>query len=577
MSRNSLLKGFLHTLEERFSDDATSMSTSEWICKNTHLKKKPFSFKGYEFQRQIADDPHPNLCCIKPSQVGLSEVQIRKYLAFLRRNVGTTGIFTMPTDVMRDRMSQTRVRPIVESEVVFNPPTSDKPVRQKGLYQIDTSFGYFTGSTEGDATSISADILFHDELDLTDQSMIALFQSRLQGSKHKITQAFSTPTYVGYGIDGLFTASDQHEYIYRCPSCRHHQIPTFSLPFVHLPGLPVDIEDLSMLSEEQIHAIDHANAYWRCEKCSTPLDLSDPSLREWVPRFPGRLSRGYRVRPTSVDTIKIPYILQQLINYSRRDNLRGFRNTVLGEPDNSSDARLSEADIRACLQSPAEPDIPSYVPCFIGIDVGITTHVILSTAETTIFFKQVPNTQLVETVKELLTKYNIVAGCIDRYPDTSLSSEIKVISDYKIIPVHYATSPTAQTIKENFDIDGSPSYWTAARTQAIDAAAQLVRKHNIKFNGYGSLAPVIVTHLRDMVRVETPDTPPVWNKLQGEDHFYHALTYMTLAMKATNSNFLNKDRDLRLNCFVFGVTSSTSRGLSPSDLNKQIGHQSIIP
>ncbi|WP_204307082.1 hypothetical protein, partial [Klebsiella aerogenes] len=72
-------------------------------------------------------------------------------------------------------------------------------------------FGYITGTTEGEATSISADILMEDEVDLADQSMRSLFQSRLQGSLWKITQRFSTPTYLGYGIDAAYQASDKHE------------------------------------------------------------------------------------------------------------------------------------------------------------------------------------------------------------------------------------------------------------------------------------------------------------------------------------------------------------------------------
>jgi hypothetical protein len=568
MAPISLLSSFVHTLEERFSNDASTMPTSEWVCANTHLKKKPFSFKKYEFQIQIINDSHPNLCCIKPSQVGLSEIQIRKYLAFLRRTTAITGIFTMPTDVMRDRMSQTRVRPIIESEPVFNPATQEKPVRQKGLYQIDQSFAYFTGNTEGDATSISADILYHDELDLSDQEMIALFQSRLQGSDYKITQAFSTPSYTGYGIDALYTNSDQLEYLYRCPSCNHHQIPTFEPRFVCLPGLNKDVEDLSMLSQDQISAIDHENTHWRCEKCSSPLDLTDPSLREWVPRHPGRPTRGYRVRPTSVSTITVPYILQQLSNYARLDNLKGFRNTVLGQPDDTGGARLTEAEIRAAMQSPAVPDVSPDVPCLLGIDVGITCHVILATFGTTIFFRQIPSNQLLQFVTDLLTKYTIVAGCIDRYPDTSLSEQIRDLSSNVIMPVHYATTPNAPTIKEVFDIEESPSHWNCHRTKGIDDAVSLIRRSRLSLNGYGNLAAIIVTHLRDMVRVENPDTPATWNKLRGEDHFFHALTYLSIARKSVETDFLNHDAEKRTQCFILPTASSKQPSLSPSSLNK---------
>jgi len=568
MSRDTHLSSFIATLEQRFGSDQLNMPMSEWLMVNTHLKKKPFSFKGYEFQIQIINDNHPNLCCEKLSQVGLSEIQIRKYLAFLRRTPAVTGIYTMPTDVMRDRFSQTRVRPLVDNELIFNPPTVDKPVRQKSIYQIDQSFGFMTGNTEGDATSISADILMHDELDLSDQEMIALFQSRLQGSSYKITQAFSTPTYTGYGIDALYTNSDQFEYLYKCPSCNHHQIPTFEPRFVALPGLKNDVEDLSTLSQDQIFAIDHDNARWRCEKCSKPLDLTDPALREWVARHPGRPTRGYRVRPTSVSSITVPYILKQLSNYARLDNLKGFRNTVLGQSDDTGGARLTEAEIRAAMQSPAPPTISSDVPCLLGIDVGITCHVILATFETTIFFRQIPSNKLLSFITELLSKHNIVAGCIDRYPDTNLSEQIRDVSNNVIMPVHYATAPNSPTIKEVFDIEESPSHWNCHRTKGIDDAVALIRRSKLVLNGYGNLAPLIITHLRDMVRVENPDTPATWNKLRGEDHFFHALTYLSIARKSVETDFLNHDAEKRTQCFVLPASSSKQPSLSPSSLNK---------
>ncbi|TGR74085.1 hypothetical protein EN836_33470, partial [Mesorhizobium sp. M1C.F.Ca.ET.193.01.1.1] len=78
---------------------------SDFICANTTLRKKPFSLKGYEFQRAIIDDLHLNLSVIKCSQVGLTEVQIRKFLSFLKRTNGVNGIFSLPNDEMYKRVS----------------------------------------------------------------------------------------------------------------------------------------------------------------------------------------------------------------------------------------------------------------------------------------------------------------------------------------------------------------------------------------------------------------------------------------------------------------------------------------
>ena len=165
----------------RFGDSNASMSMGDWICANTTIKKRPFSFADYSFQKAIADDMHSNLSVKKCSQIGLTEVQIRKYLAILTRSTYINGIFSMPNEKMFTKTYNGRIKPILEADDVFNPPSATKPTRSKDQIQIRDSFGYITACTEGDATSISADFLFHDELDLSPQEIIALYQSRLQG------------------------------------------------------------------------------------------------------------------------------------------------------------------------------------------------------------------------------------------------------------------------------------------------------------------------------------------------------------------------------------------------------------
>lgn len=218
----SLYEDFLGRLNQKFADDSETMSMSDFIEANTYLRKKPFSFKGYEFQRQIVDDLHHNLCVIKCSQVGLTEVQIRKFLAFLKRTNSINGIFSLPNDDMYKRVSKTRIKPIVEDTPVFNQhEPSKKLTRSMDLYQIEDSFGFITGGKEGDATSINADIMFNDEVDLTDQEILALYGSRLQGSDIKMRQGFSTPTFEGYGIDSSYKVSDKHEFLCKCSRCNH--------------------------------------------------------------------------------------------------------------------------------------------------------------------------------------------------------------------------------------------------------------------------------------------------------------------------------------------------------------------
>jgi hypothetical protein len=276
------------TVKARYGAGASSQSMSEWICEqHDDQARDPVLVQGYEFQRAIVDDMHPDLSCIKCSQVGLTEVQLRKYLGLLTRTDSISGIFTLPNEDMFKRVYKTRLKPILDRDEIFNPPTDIKPIRSTGLVQIRDSFGYITGCGEDDATSIPADFLMHDEIDLSPEDMIGLYQSRLQNSNMRITQKFSTPTFVGYGIDKSYSLTDQREYFVRCAACNHWQVPLFTPRFVHCPEFAeLDAQEFTDLTAELIATMDLSETHVKCEKCERPLDLANPALREWVAKHP---------------------------------------------------------------------------------------------------------------------------------------------------------------------------------------------------------------------------------------------------------------------------------------------------
>jgi len=538
---NDHLKELLGRLQNRYSVDSVEMSMGEWLCQNTNLRGRPFSFKRYPFQRAIADDLHPNMDVIKPSQVGLSEIQARKALAFISRNRGTTLIFTMPNEKMFERMSTTRILPLVKEEKVFNLETrsGEKPTRSRGLIQVGTSFMYVTGATEGDATSISADAVFNDEVDLTDQQMLALFNSRLQNSDFKINQRFSTPTFNNFGVDQGYMVSDSREYLCKCDACGHWNLPTFSRSFVDIPGLPDDLEHLHEIDESLIDTgrLDLVNAQVICERCRAPLDLGREENREWVAQFPSRThARGYRVRPFSTDRLGPDYIIAQLLKYKSRDYLRGWYNTVLGEAFTGGNARLSDADINMCFTPHmTKPDVDRSTPTWLGIDMGQVCHLVLGQGDSiealhVIEFRTIPVEELPAAVSEILATYNVIGGGVDRHPYTPTADALWELSQGRILPIEYRGQKELNLIKDELDPD-LILHAQANRTALIDEVARLVRLHRIRFSGYGQQKNTISEHLKDMVRDENPEKPATWVKLSGNDHYFHALAFLIGGVK----------------------------------------------
>jgi hypothetical protein len=538
------------------------MSMSDWAKANTFLRKQPFSLKGYEFQKQILDDMHPNIDVRKCSQVGLTELQIRKALGFLMRNTGVKLIYTFPNEKMFKKVSKTRIQPMVESNPIFNPEGSGKWARSMDLMQFDESYMLVTASTEGDATSTDADAVFSDEVDLTDQKMLALFRSRMQNSSHRLNQRFSTPTHVGFGIDKGFGLSDQQEYLCRCHACGYAEnMPDFTREYANIPGLPDHVQDLSHIDTKMLDSLDLDGAFFMCKRCRAPLDLDNPDGREWVPKHPSRsqVARGYNVLPTARSKLDIKYIVSELLSYRSRDFVRGWYNTVLGLPYTDSNARLSEVDIKANFVQQPAMEMSADEPCFLGIDAGLICHVVigrpLSDGMLVTQFLTVPADNLVAWVEDFMTTHNVVGGAMDRHPYTPTANAVFEMSDGKVFPVEYRGQREINDVKNESD---EITYFQANRTDLIDEVVKLIRRRKLPMAGYEHFEHIVIEHLRDMVRDEQPEKEATWVKLNQNDHYFHALGFLLFARKISNFILMQNESEIRVMCGVIGIDVKTS-------------------
>lgn len=541
---NSFASDLNERMLERFVRDSSDMTTLDWICANTTIRGQRYTIDGYEFQEAIINDMHPQMAVRKCSQVGLTESQIRKSLAWTYRTRGVASIFTLPEEKLFKRISQTRIKPIVDKDRVFQ-LNSEGAVRSMGILQFGNSFMYITACTEGDATSTSADALFNDEVDLSDQQMLALFNSRLQNSQYKIIQRFSTPTFPMFGIDLDYQASDKHQYLCKCASCGAWNNPMFTREFIEIPGLPDRYETLVEIERTDLDDMDLRNAYVACRKCRRRLPLGAPSSREWVPEHPGRDYRGYQVSPFCRDLLDPKYIVDTLLKFKDRQFLRGFYNTVLGEPFSDGQIQLSEEDIKACMKGGAKTQVGRDIPCAVGIDVGQTCHIVVGDAAGNAIFEFLacPVDDLTTQIDRIFKEYNIVAGGIDRLPYTPTSEALRDHTRGIILPIEYSgTGPKIAEVKDK--LTEEVTHLRMNRTSLIDAVAAPVRAHNISFYGYAHQDSVVLQHLRDMWRREEPEKPAKWEKLTNQDHYFHSLAFLKGGVLAKNYlEALNKEEE----------------------------------
>lgn len=522
----------------------------EWVNQNTTLQGLPYTCDRYPFQKAIMNDMSQELACIKPSQIGLTELQLRKALAFVTRNPYRNLIYTMPNEDMRKRVYQNRLLSILTNDPVFHTKNAEgkKSIRSIEITEVGTSQMLMFPANENAATSQPADVVFNDEIDLSDPQIIALFNSRLQGSDLKINQNFSTPTYDGLGISAMYNLSDQHEYLFKCPHCGFYQLPDYTSKFMRLPGLPVDaaIENWVDFDPTWVekYRLDLTQAHAVCVKCDKKVTYGDDQNHSWVAREPHRSIRGYRVSPFSTRNLDPTYILQTFMKYMALDNMKGFKNTVLGLTHESGDERLSESLLRSLFQQqfahPNFENIDHSYTYFIGIDMGQTAHIVVSRAKgikqvEPVLFETIKVEKLLERVKFLKEVFKLEGGGgIDRLPLITDSNAIRNWSHNQIMPMQYG-SRKGTMVHPVEDEHGALSYLEINRTMHLDRLADAIRAGYYKFSGFGNQRDTIITQLRAMVRVLEEDKNggekvPVWKKKDKNDHYFHALGYNNQAI-----------------------------------------------
>jgi hypothetical protein len=148
----------------------------------------------------------------------------------------------------------------------------------------------------------------------------------------------------------------------------------------------------------------------------------------------------------------------------------------------------------------------------------------------TVVMEQVPLALIKGRMSDLLETYNVIGGMVDRHPESQVAQDIWELSNGLIVPGEYRGDKEMNLI---MCVDDKEKVWYVQinRTLHLDQVPAALRRSQIEFNGYGLLQSELIAQLRNMVRMEEPEKPAVWNKLNPNDHFFHALGFMYSARK----------------------------------------------
>lgn len=567
----------IHTAVDPESASNT-LSISDWICKHTTIHGKPFSFEDHEYQKVLLDDKAKVKYCIKCSQVGISEISVRRIIGMCQLHAEINSMIVLPTSAFASTFSATRLATALDSA---------KSAREN-LYKTDSvtvrrfinnSYIYMRGSSKGSqAISIPVDVLAVDEIDFSeDQSILTAFESRMTHSRLGESMWFSTPTVSGYGISHLYDNSLQHVELQKCNHCNHWfeadyyehvKLPGFNSPANLLKGpanaIPLassrTLKDINFYAKPLLTQYPVKDAYLACPKCQKPVDQSVKYRKYVAVNIDSNFEEhGYRVSPFSAPKFVPP---SKIIRKSTVfKSVRDFINNTLGQAHDDETTGLSEQELRDLFtpRSLIDPLTPSHQ--VLGLDLGgtcatITAHPQINPATNEehlriITLQRIPMTKIKTEYPLLCIAQHVISSVVNALPYTDIIQTLQE-RDQRMFACLFSNSKSLELfrVREVEDDEERAMFGlrqiSAKRDALMDYVVGAIRAGRISIQINDNTMreqETFIKHMRDPKRIKI-DTDKdkgvyVWKKsASGEDHYFLALAYLILAnaIKSLHNN-----------------------------------------
>ena len=448
------------------------LKVRDWIPKNTsdprpHMSHLPFSFKDHEWQIDCLNDMSTRQCVQKPSQIGISEMYVRKAYALCGLH-GLNVCYVMPTGQLIRSYVPSRFDPVIDNSIKLSRLVGKPNNNEHKKFRSGANLFIRHSGSEAAKIAISLHVVLMDELDRCSSESADYWKQRLgHASGGGILEAFSTPTYSEIGINAMFNRSDQKYYMIKCEACNEWQIMTFpdSIKFkkglVGLPEFYMEMPERTGVDKlDWLEKYLEREPYIGCTKCDKRLNRSNVKLKDWVAKFPTRSRSGRQL--TRFD---VPYDASEKMGHNAAtilnsffdlDGLKEFYNQVLGEPYTTSQDSMSVDDIRNAA-APIDSGFlkmldKSSAVSYMGIDQGKKIHITIyrrtGNCFDMIFTKEISMVgndknefrlmEVLDEIGELKRRFNVRFIACDAQPDFSLPRALAVKYTKQVVWVYFA-------------------------------------------------------------------------------------------------------------------------------------------
>ena len=483
------------------------------------IGSRMFQVEGHEYELAMLKEAGPRQCFKKGAQLGITETQILKTMHGLIFSCYPQGVlYLFPTVNDVTDFSKGRFGPLladneeIAEQVASTDSVSVKRVRRAMLYLRGARA---TGKIEGvkrtssQLKSVPVDRVVFDESDEMEPAMIDLALERMAHSKVKEEAYLSTPSIPDFGIDRLYSESDQRVWMIRCEACGAETC--------------LEIEFPNSLLELQDGRVIRA-----CKKCKKEIF---PRNGRWVPQYPQRSKDMVGWWISQLNSVFVdPGKILKAYNDPPNRNLAEVYNSKLAMAYISAENRLTVSDVYSCCGQEAM-QTQHRGPCAMGADVGKVLNVVVG-------FK--PRDQVRQVcylarvssfndLHDIARRFNVKLAVIDIEPETRAAREFAQAEPYPVFLCDYVNSPGTET-KWNEEDKTVKGY----RTEICDST------HNLVAQGGQLILPrrceevdICARQMANIAKVleedqETGSRIYRYRKL-GDDHYFHAMGYFYLA------------------------------------------------
>lgn len=487
-----------------------NQSTLAWIYLNNFVNEnqRPLEFKDHRFMIDIYADDHPDIVCKKSAQVGFSVFAILKSIHDAK--AGFNVIYALPTNNVVNDFVKPKVNPLIASNPKIAAIVSDDSV---SLKKVGDRFIFFKGGySDREAISITGDILVIDEYDrMPDMKVVNTFDSRLQASATPKRRRFSNPSAVGFGVDGLYSESDQMHWIVTCSHCGHAMYMDFE-------------RDVVLIGDKTLHThyVDQERVIYACGECQQELTDNDRRNGYWQAKFPGRKRRGYWISQMMAPWVSAQRILEQ----KEESSPEFFYNFVLGKAYTPSDLIVNRETILNAT-SPSRIDKREVA---MGVDNGVLKTYIIGTPDGIFAHGQTESWDEIEKLKLMYNAYMVMDP--NPYPTTPK----QLVDKYRgsaFICYFKQDTKNLGIIQWGTGVNASVVY--ADRTKLIDLVAQEKVDGKMLYRQRPDELEDVIGHWNNLYRttIEEPNgrTRSTWLKKEGKMSDYpFAEAYFRIAL-----------------------------------------------